>query len=209
MEPFLKKIFICITFLLVTGCTSINVKQLDPSINVSHICIEENPKVIVSDFLPVVQKGFKRHGITTEVYKNKIPSNCEYNLTYTALKTWDMAMYLHHAELWLYHNKENIAYAEYHLNGKGGLALNKWASVDSKMNPVINQLLSGYPTGTRNSPKIISSYQKASSNKLSPLHLEGNATEAKLRKLKKWLDDELITKEEYKLEKQKVLAAQI
>jgi hypothetical protein len=84
-----------------------------------------------------------------------MPNNCEYNLTYTALKNWDMATYMHHAELWLYQDNENIAYTEYHLNGKGGLALNKWASVDSKMDPVINKLLSGY------SPEMVNAYRKA------------------------------------------------
>ena len=81
-------------------------KKLEPSAKVSHVCIEENPKVIVHDFLPVVQKGFKRHGITTEVYEKTMPNYCQYNLTYTALKTWDLAMYMHHAELWLYRGKK-------------------------------------------------------------------------------------------------------
>ena len=72
MDKILNKVFICIVFLLLTGCTSIKVKELDPSVKVSHICIKENPKVIVHDFLPIVQKGFTRHGITTEVYKNNI-----------------------------------------------------------------------------------------------------------------------------------------
>jgi len=195
----LNKIFICIAFILLSGCTSIKVKQLDPSVKVSHVCIEENPKVIIHDFLPVVQKGFERHGITTEVYKSEIPNYCEYNLTYTALKNWDMAMYMHHAELWLYRDKENIAYAEYHLNGKGGLALNKWASVDSKMDPVINKLLSGY------SPEIVNAYRKALPTNMPSNEENSDNIETKLRKLKKWLDDDLITQEEYELEKQKVL----
>lgn len=195
----MNKIFICIAFILLSGCTSIKVKQLDPSVKVSHVCIEENPKVIIHDFLPVVQKGFERHGITTEVYKSEIPNYCEYNLTYTALKNWDMAMYMHHAELWLYRDKENIAYAEYHLNGKGGLALNKWASVDSKMDPVINKLLSGY------SPEIVNAYRKALPTNMPSNEENSDNIETKLRKLKKWLDDDLITQEEYELEKQKVL----
>jgi len=200
MENILNKVFICIAFLLLTGCTSINVKQLDTSVKVSHVCIEDNPKVIVHDFLPVVQKGFERHGISTEVYKSDMPNYCEYNLTYTALKTWDMAMYMHHAELWLYRDKENIAYAEYHLNGKGGLALNKWASVDSKMDPVINQLLEGY------SPETVNAYRKALPTNLPTNKVYDDSVESKLRKLRKWLDEKLINQEEYELEKQKVLA---
>ena len=200
MENHVNKIFIVIPFLLLTGCTSIKVQKLETSAKVSHVCIEENTKVIVRDFLPVIQKGFKRHGITTETYEKTMPNYCEYHLTYTALKNWDIAMYMHHAELWLYRGKENIAYAEYHLNGKGGLALNKWASVDSKMDPVINQLLSGY------SPEMVDAYRKAiPTNK--PENLKSvDSTENQLRKLKKWLAEGLITQKEYESEKQKLLA---
>ncbi len=202
MELILKKVLISVGFILLTGCTSVNIEQLDPKMQVSHVCIEENPKVIVHDFLPVVQKGFKRHGITTEVYTDSMPNYCDYHLNYTALKTWDMAMYMHHAELWLYRGLDNIAYAEYHLNGKGGLALNKWASVDSKMDPVINKLLSGY------SPEIVDAYRKAiPTNK--PKKLASESTEDQLRKLKRWLGEQLITQEEYELEKQKVLTEKL
>ena len=200
MENHVNNLFLGIAFLLLTGCTSINVQKLESSEKVSHVCIEENPKVIVHDFLPIVQKGFERHGITTEVYEKTMPNYCEYNLTYTALKTWDMAMYMHHAELWLYRGKKNIAYAEYHLNGKGGLALNKWASVDSKMDPVINQLLSGY------SPEMVDAYRKAiPTNRPKNLNPADN-TENQLRKLKNWLAEGLITQKEYDSEKQKLLA---
>lgn len=196
----MKRVTISITLIFLASCTSINVQKLDPTTKVSHVCIEENPKVIVRDFLSVVQKGFDRHGITTEIYKQNMPYYCEYNLTYTALKTWDMAVYMHHAELTLYKGKESIAYAEYHLNGKGGLALNKWGSVNSKMDPVINQLLSGY------SPEKVNAYRKTlPTNKIKNIKpLE--SMEDKLRKLKKWLNEGLISQEEYEIEKQKVLA---
>ena len=62
MENHVNKVFIGIAFLLLTGCTSINVQKLESSEKVSHVCIEENPKVIVHDFLPVVQKGFEQIG---------------------------------------------------------------------------------------------------------------------------------------------------
>jgi len=194
----MKNVFFVI-FLFLVGCTSVNVQKLDPTTKVSHVCIEENPKVVVGDFLPVVQKGFQRHGITTEVYKNNRPSHCEYYLTYTALKTWDVAMYMHHAELWLYKNKENIAYAKYHLNGKGGFALNKWASTEAKMDPVIDQLLSGY------SPEMVDTYrQEIPTGEVEKADPVDHKTD-QLRKLKNWLSEGLITQEEYDLEKQKIL----
>ena len=188
-----------IVFLL-AGCTSIEVQRLDPATKVSHVCIEENPKVIVRDFLSVVKKGFNRHGITTEVYENSKPDYCEYHLTYTALKQWDFSTYLTHAELWLYNGKNNIAFAEYHLNGGGGLALNKWASVERKMDPVINQLLSGF------SPEMVNAYRKPIPTNTTE---SSDDKENQLRKLKMWLDDGLITDEEYKSEKLKVLSNHI
>jgi hypothetical protein len=185
-----------ITILLLVGCTSIEVQKLDPTTKISHLCIEDNPKVIVRNFLSVVKKGFKRHGITTEVYEHSKPNYCEFHLTYTALKKWDLGTYMTHAELWLYSGKNNIAFAEYHLKGGGGLALNKWASVESKMDPVINQLLSGF------SPELVNAYRKPIPKNITE---PSGDTENQLIKLKKWLDDELITEEEYKAEKQKVL----
>ncbi len=98
----MKNIIVLSLVLFLSACTSIKVKEVDPSQQVSHVCIKENPRVIVNDFLPVVRKGFERHGITTEVYQGNKPSYCEYNLTYTALKTWDLGTYMHHAELTLY-----------------------------------------------------------------------------------------------------------
>jgi hypothetical protein len=39
---------------------------------------------------------------------------------------WDIAMYMHHAELHLYRGWTQIGYAEYHLKGEGGFSLMKW-----------------------------------------------------------------------------------
>jgi hypothetical protein len=133
---------VCI-FVLVS-CTSVKVTPLDKSYKLSHVCIENNKEVIVKDFLGVVENGFQDRSISTEVYSGEIPKHCKYVLKYTALQSWDMALYLSHAELSLFKDSSRIAYAEYHLRGKGGFSLVKWASVESKMKPVINKLLAQY-----------------------------------------------------------------
>ena len=131
-----------------SGCTNISVKPVDNTLNINHVCIRDcSDKCFEGRMLNIIQDGFQRHGITTEIYKEKLPSECEYHLTYYCEVTWDMAMYLHHAELRLYHGNSQIGYAEYHLTGKGGLALNKWASAKSKIDPVIDELLSGFQPG--------------------------------------------------------------
>jgi hypothetical protein len=106
------------------------------------VCIEENPKVVVSDIVIVLENGFQRHGINTLVYSEKAPDRCQYTLWYTAFRAWDLAPFLRHVELRLRHGDEVIASATY--NHSGGLALNKWASTETKLAPVIDELLSGF-----------------------------------------------------------------
>ena len=132
------------TLLAVAGCTSMTVRPVDPAAKVKHVCIENNPKVMVGDFLPVVRDGFTRHGISTEVYSAQRPPECEYVLKYTALRSWDLAPYLSKAELHLERDGVEIASAEYHLKGKGGFALTKFQGTKTKMDPVVDELLKGY-----------------------------------------------------------------
>lgn len=130
---------------VISGCTSVTVKPVDPSLGIAYVCIRDNPKVQVDDFIPVVRDGFDKHGIATEVFYSQPPSKCEYILTYTALRSWDLSSYLSHAELRLEKDGRKVASAEYHLNGKGGFSLMKWQSTKSKMEPVIDELLAGSP----------------------------------------------------------------
>ena len=130
--------------ILLGACTSITVQPLDASLSPAKVCIENNPKVQVTDFVGVVQAGFMRHGIATELYEAPLPETCEYVLTYTALRSWDMASFLSHAELYLHHNGESVASAEFHLRGKGGYALTKYQGTKKKMDPVIDKLLAAY-----------------------------------------------------------------
>ncbi|MBB5321645.1 Sbal_3080 family lipoprotein [Marinobacter oulmenensis] len=191
----MKQVFLVLLLASVSACTSVKVSSLNPQeYKVHHICIEENPKVIVEEFPGIIEQGLHRHGITSEVYEGERPQHCEYYLTYTAFKTWDIGMYLHHAELHLFEDRKKVAYAEYHLNGKGGLALNKWASVESKMNPVIDELLAGY------SPEIVDAYRKPVSDSGS----SDDITE-ELEKLKMWHSRGLITDEEYSTKKKELL----
>ena len=144
-----SNLFCFVLVLGITGCTAVDVKPVDTSHSLDRVCIEDNPKVIVADFVSTVEDVFHAHGITTEIYTADMPDSCKFKLTYTALRSWDLAPYLSHAELRLFKvrelkNQERIGYAEYHLVGGGGFALNKWASVKSKMTPVVNQLLAQY-----------------------------------------------------------------
>jgi hypothetical protein len=130
---------------ILLGCTSTRVTPLTGKLS-KDVCIEENEKVIVQNFIGILRNGFEEHGFRTSVYRGAVPANCTTILTYTATRKWDLAPYMTDAELWLRDTSGNrIGYAQYHLNGGGGFALNKWASPESKMKPVIDELLSAYP----------------------------------------------------------------
>jgi len=118
---------------------------LNASYSIERVAIKENPRVTVPDFLCFVQNEFENHGITMIPYQNQVPPNCQAILTYTAPRSWDVTTYLSHAELTLRNLEgKRIAQATYHLQGKGGLDFSKWGSVQSKMKPVIDQLLQEY-----------------------------------------------------------------
>jgi len=133
--------------LFLVGCTSVVVRPLDLSHKVEHVCIQLNTRVIVKGFLTIIEDSFDRHGISTEVFQEAPPEHCKYVLTYTALRSWDFATYLSHAEFRLLNRESSntqIAYAEYHLKSEGGLSMMKWQSAKTKINPVLDKLLADY-----------------------------------------------------------------
>jgi uncharacterized protein YcfL len=140
----MKKILILILAAsILQGCTSVKVRKVDAFAHaLKLVCIEENPKVLVSDMLSVVEEGFQRRNINTLTYRDKAPERCDYTLWYTATRGWDLSPFMNRAELKLRHRDELIATATY--KHSGGLALNKWASTSSKLTPVIDELLSGF-----------------------------------------------------------------
>ncbi len=112
--------------LVAAGCTAVKVDPLDVSRAISHICIKDNPKVIVPDFLSIVRDGFTENGITSEVITGQIANECDAVLTYTAFRSWNLTPYLSHAELQVEDLQGTpIASAEYYLNAGGGLDLTK------------------------------------------------------------------------------------
>ena len=96
----------------------------------------------IPNFVPVVRAGFEDHGLSTEVYHSEAPpDHCEYTLNYTARRSWDIGTYLSTADLELRKGAELVSRGHYHLRNKGGLSLMKWQGVESKMRPVIDEML--------------------------------------------------------------------
>lgn len=132
---------------VVCGCTSVTVRPVASAVQLHNVCIVNNPRVIVSDFVPVLRDGFSRHSIATTVVDQSKAASRPVTLTYTANLHWDMKPYLTHAELRLWEGGKQIGFAQYHLNGNGGLDLGKWRGTQAKMDPVIDELLAGQSGG--------------------------------------------------------------
>lgn len=139
-----KTLYLTATTLIITGCTAVDVSPVSKSHNMTHVCIEENPKVIIRGFTKIIEDRFEKHLITTELYSGAIPDDCQFKLKYTALRSWDFAPYLSYAELDIYSDNRKVGYAEYRLRGNGGFSLMKWQGAKTKMDPVLDQLLSEY-----------------------------------------------------------------
>lgn len=128
----------------VTGCTSIQVNNNDgfqPQ-SVKQICIINNPKVTIDGFNQSIVRSFARYNINARIYpENSKPALCETIMNYTALRTWDVVTYMSYAKFTLLKDGRIASEAEFRLRGKGGLALNKWRSTDTKIDELVDQLV--------------------------------------------------------------------
>jgi hypothetical protein len=142
----IRTFWIILALVFASGCTAIKVQPVNTALEIKHACIEDGQQMCFDgEMIGVIRDGFERHGISTQIYSGNLPSECEYYLSYMCERTWDLATYMHHAELRLYRGKDKIGYAEYHLKGKGGFSMLKWESTKTKMDPVIDELLTGHP----------------------------------------------------------------
>jgi len=106
--------------------------------------------VKVRDFVDVITSCLNDHGIISQVYKDNIDDKqCVYTLTYTARRSWDMVPYLTLAKIYIHKKDELVAQASYrHRGGSFSWAFNKWAGTESKMKPVMEELLIDYNKAT-------------------------------------------------------------
>ena len=128
----------------VTGCTSIKVNNSEgfqPQ-NVKQICVIANPKVTIDGFDQSVARSFARYKSNARFYpENSKPAFCETTMNYTALRSWDFVTYMSYAKFTLIKEGRIVSEAEFALKGKGGLALNKWRSTDTKIDELVDQLV--------------------------------------------------------------------
>jgi len=141
-SSFLRVAFISITSILIIGCTNIQVRPVQPETGkIKLVYIKENPSSVASDLLMVIERQFQRHGIETKVISGEPPTSSDYLLTYNSQRNWDMSYYLTRADLLLKRGNKVVAEASY--NQGGGFNFCKWGSTESKMAPIIDQMLTG------------------------------------------------------------------
>lgn len=139
------RLLVCsIAVITLSACTSMSVQPVDPQLNVQHVCIQDNPQVIIDGFVEYLQDDFKRHGISTEVIGTQRPRHCEYVLSYTARRSWDITAYMSTASISLTRNGRSVASVNWRLKGKGGMSLTKFKGTESKLDDIVDQLLAGY-----------------------------------------------------------------
>ena len=209
----MRNVTVLFITIFASACTAVTVKPIDTSLNAKHVCIQDNPKVTVSDFVPVVRDGFARHGLSTEIITNNKPARCDLILTYTARRSWDIATYLSVAELVLFQNGLEVARANFHLKGKGGFALNKWRSTKAKMDPVIDELLASYSIVPESERPAVTSYaviSEPTEDISQDAHTTNEAEDSKdiyahLIKLDELREQGILTDGEFDAEKKKLL----
>jgi len=159
----MKKLFIGILMVMVMvgfgGCTTIKVKPIPIESNIETICIQRNPKVKHTSFLPMLEKEFSYYGIKlrefnitqktfldeTPEFPEEVIEQCDYIMTYVANWSWDMAMYCWRIELHLYDNDNNkVANALFELVAEGGLALTKFDYTENKIRKLLVKFMSNY-----------------------------------------------------------------
>lgn len=111
---------------------------------IEEVCIERNPNVEVSDFLPVMEGGFRRNGVRTRVFDIS-PAPCPFRVTYTATRRWDFVAFLSNARISIYREHELVGELTYDLPsgafGGGGADPAKWRSTAEKIDPLMDQML--------------------------------------------------------------------
>jgi len=193
--------YICAVLIMgyiMSGCTSrsLKIEPLDTKIHqIDVICIEENKKVFDKTFLPAIISAFKHHHIKSKVY-SEVPISCFYKLKYTAKSNWDMAMYLQSASIELY-NQENTVIASVLYRSPDALNLSKFKSTESKVYPVIDKLLLGHISPSKEQIKARKKNRK--------YNKEEKSFENKMDRIKKLHGKGILTDEEYSKKRQSLI----
>jgi hypothetical protein len=127
---------------LLAVCAGCTVRHASPlAQRPDRLCIQRNPAVTVPDFLSTLQAVLRERGVQSAVYDGEsAPASCQYVLTYTARRGWDIVSYLKLVELTVTRRDGTmVGHAEW--RHRGGFGFNKWAGNRGKIERAVNDLL--------------------------------------------------------------------
>lgn len=179
--------------LALSGCSI--TKSIDPiKAEVSQVCVLDNPKVLMDEFQPELQRQVEEKGFPTKAYRGARPADCSHHLEYTANWQWDMAMYLTYAEMRVYDRKGLAGQAVYNARNGGG-RLDKFGRTAEKIRPLIDEL---FGSATRAPIAVRPTTWEAVVDSQ-----KDNA--ARLRELESLKEQGLVTEEEYARKREAIL----
>lgn len=131
---------------LLCGCSSYRVFPIPYNPGFQTVSIEHNPRVMVSDFEPIMMEAFASYGIKPRIVPYGYrPAQDEFLVTYSARRSFDFVPYLSWARLSVVQNSTLVGTGEYrHIGGSWSLAPSKFRSTKYKMSRLYNELLMLY-----------------------------------------------------------------
>lgn len=130
--------------LLFAGCADVNVQPVTAAAGtIRTVYILRNPTAdeTAPELEGAIEDGLQRHGISARLVDVLPLEENDYCLTYVATGGWDLAKFMKNAEIRLKRGGRQVGSASY-VSG-GGLSTSKFGSVHDKIDPLMDQLLSG------------------------------------------------------------------
>lgn len=137
----MKWLFCIASALFMVACSShnfansISIDELD---KINEVCIVKNPKVRINKIDIEFEKSLKARGINTKIIDRKDIDKCEYYLSYTGTRLWDVVTFINFAEVYLFKNKKEIANATYIA---GNMSMKKFRSTTEVVQILVESML--------------------------------------------------------------------
>ncbi len=107
----------------------------------TNTCVIENPEVTVSGFKYLLIGKIREKGISVKD-ANKVTSWCQFRVDYTARRSWDIGgTFLSFAVVNVFQKSGNQRVGYITLKVSNNFRFDKYKSVASKMEPLLNNLL--------------------------------------------------------------------
>jgi hypothetical protein len=129
--------------LFISGCAHMAPARIRSNPEIENVCIIENPDIPVPNFLSVLRKTLKAHGVSSEVYPGGTSDTCKFVVTYTGMmNNFKNPPYMSSAEVDLSQDGKQIARSGYNFATEVlNLAYILPPSPETKMNAMVEQLL--------------------------------------------------------------------